>query len=64
MTIQINDKFIIAYTDHVNDLQFLKDNSLSNEDTSDLNQEVFYKALLYVDYYDKEKGSVSTWIGM
>jgi len=62
--VEIDDKFIVAYKDHVNDLLYLKDSNLSSEDMDELNQEVFYKALLYRDYYDKEKGSVSTWLGL
>lgn len=64
MTLKIDDQFIINYKDHVNDLLYLKDNNLSDEDMVELNQEVFYKALLYQDYYEEDKGSVSTWLGL
>ena len=64
MTIKIDDTFILSWMDHVNDLLYLKDHKLADNDMADLNQEVFYKALLYVLYYDKDKGSVSTWLGM
>jgi RNA polymerase sigma-70 factor (ECF subfamily) len=63
-SIKIDDKFIISYKDHVQDLLYLKDNSLQEQDLEELNQEVFYKALLYQDYYEEGKGSVSTWLGM
>jgi len=64
VNIKIDDKFIDDYTNHVYDLLYLKDHSLSEEDFFDLKQEVFYKALLYQDYYEKDKGSISTWLGL
>jgi len=64
MKIKIDDKFILSYKDHVQDLLYLKDNSLQEDQIEELTQEVFYKALLYQDYYEEEKGSVSTWLGL
>lgn len=63
-SIKIDDKFILSYKDHVQDLLYLKDNSLQEDVLEELNQEVFYKALLYQDYYEEEKGSISTWLGL
>lgn len=64
MSIKIDDKFIDDYTNHVYDLLYLKDSNLGEEEFFDLKQEVFYKALLYQDYYEEQKGAVSTWLGL
>jgi len=64
MKIKVDDKFILDYKDHVQDLLYLKDSSLQEHILEELNQEVFYKAILYQDYYDQDKGAISTWLGL
>ena len=60
----VTKEFIKDYTPYLTSILKKKDSKLTKEDLQDLVQDVFEKVTLYQDYFDSEKGTLKSWLGL